>query len=74
MNVEWMIDLDSLDDQDPPIEYTIFPNNSLLMLRSVAGSYQCGYRIGNTHQFDVTLASNYIIMCNSILMFMNCYL
>ena len=73
MNVEWSIDLNPLDDQDPPIEYTIFPNNSLLIRRSVEGSYQCGITIGSTNQFDVTFASKYI-MCNSILMFMNCYL
>ena len=73
MNVEWSINLNSLDNNVSTIEHTIFPNNSLLIRRSVEGSYQCGREIPNIHQFDVVFASKYIL-CNSILMFMNCCL
>ena len=73
MNVSfgWRIELTSLDNYVSTSEYTIFPNNSLLMLRSVEGSYQCGSVYPNVYQFDVVFASKYV-MCNSILMFTNC--
>ena len=52
-----MIDLDPLTDFVSTDDFTVFPNNSLLMRRSVAGPYQCGSTFPDVHQFDVELAS-----------------
>ena len=61
INETWTIELLSVDTFVSTIEYTIFSNNSLLMRRSVAGTYQCG----NIHpmflQFEVIFASIYLL-------------
>ena len=57
MNVSWTIALLPLENFVSTSEYTIFPNNSLLMQRGVTGSYRCGDSIPNVHRFDVGLAS-----------------
>ena len=59
MNEPWMINLDPLTDFVSASEHEVFPNNSLLMRRSVAGSYGCGTTFPNIHQFDVEVASKY---------------
>ena len=54
-----MINLDPLTDFVSASEHEVFPNNSLLMRRSVTGSYQCGTTFPNILQFDVEVASKY---------------
>ena len=53
-SIQWTIGLVLLADI-PSLDYTVLPNNSLLMRSSQEGAYQCGDN-GNTHQFRVTLA------------------
>ena len=59
MNVAWTINLDPLDSFVSTDDYTIFSNNSLLMRRTVEGSYQCGTFPMPTHQFRVILFSKW---------------
>ena len=54
-SIQWTIDLVPLVGVIPPLDYTVFPNNSLLMRSSQEGDYQCEDN-GNTHQFTVILA------------------
>ena len=57
MNVSWTIDLIPLETALSTSNYTVFPNNSLLVQTSVAGAYQCGNVFPDIHQFTVDIAS-----------------
>ena len=54
-SIQWTINLVPLAGFTPPLGYTVFPNNSLLMRSNEVGNYQCEDN-GNTHQFTVVLA------------------
>ena len=55
-SIQWTIDLIPVVNYPLPLDYAVYPNNSLLMLSSQEGSYQCEDSAFNTHQFTVILA------------------
>ena len=58
MNVSWTINNFPLETFfSSASDYTVFPNNSLLVRTSEEGAYQCGNAFPDIHQFTVALAS-----------------
>ena len=55
-SIQWLIDSVSVDSLSPPLNHTVFTNNSLVMKSSKTGSYQCVNSMLTRHQFTVALA------------------
>ena len=56
-SIQWLIDNVPVNTNSPPLDHSIFSNNSLIMRSSKTGSYWCVNSALTTHQFTVVLAS-----------------